>query len=63
MYNYVHILKVIHITNGQLTMYIPYTGKLSRFEWEMAIHGNFAIVFLIYIADRQGHDSQEKIHD
>ena len=41
---------------------IPYmakilSGKFSRFEWEMAIHGNFVIAFLIYIADQQGHDS------
>ena len=33
-------------------------GKLSRFEWKIAIHGKtFAVAFLqTYIADQQGHD-------
>ena len=39
--------------------------KLSHFEWKMDIHAKiFAIAFLSsYIADHQGHDLQEKIHN
>ena len=47
---------------------IPYMGKHSRgklmwFEWKIAIcDKTFAVEFLrTYIADRQGHDSQENI--
>ena len=38
--------------------------KISHFEWKTAIHGKtFAVaVLLTYIADRQGHNLQEKIH-
>ena len=38
-------------------------GQLSRFEWKIAICGKtFAIAVLYtYIADGQGHNSQEKI--
>ena len=37
-------------------------AKLLCFEWKIAIHSKaFAVAFLqSYIADQQGHDSQEK---
>ena len=38
-------------------------GKLSCFEWKIAIHRKtFTVAFqLIYNANRQSHDLQEKI--
>ena len=51
--------------------FIPYnyektfTEELSRFDWKMAIRGKtITVAFLwTYIAEQQGHNSQEKIHD